>query len=147
MKKDYTNKEYGKYVDEMSPNSNFVKNTIMAFIVGGIICIIAEGIGDYMRMRQVDEEVVKLSLPVIMIAIAAFLTGLGLYEKIAKFAGAGTIVPITGFANAVCSPSMEFKSEGIIMGIGTKMFAVAGPVIVFGSISSIVVGFLYFLFG
>lgn len=147
MIKDYTNKEYEKYVQQKSPDSKSAKDTVMAFVVGGLICVIAECIADYMRMRQVDEETVKLALPVIMVFLSAFLTGLGIYEKIAKFAGAGTIVPITGFANAVCSPAMEFHSEGIVMGIGAKMFVIAGPVIVFGTITSIVVGFLYFLFG
>lgn len=147
MNKDYTKKEYQDYVKKKSPKSNIVRDTIYAFVIGGLICIIAEGIADYLRYREVSEEIVKVALPTIMVGLGAFFTAIGWYEKLAKYGGAGTIVPITGFANAVVSPAVEFKTEGQVMGIGSKMFAIAGPVIVFGTIASIVVGFVYFLFG
>ena len=99
-----------------------------------------------MLARGVSEQTISNSVPIIMIAIGAFLTGIGVYEKIAKFAGAGTIIPITGFANAIVSPAMEFKSEGLVLGLGAKMFVIAGPVIVYGTITSVVVGILFFLF-
>lgn len=99
-----------------------------------------------MLARGVSEQTISNSVPIIMIAIGAFSTGIGVYEKIAKFAGAGTIIPITGFANAIVSPAMEFKSEGLVLGLGAKMFVIAGPVIVYGTITSVVVGILFFLF-
>jgi len=146
MKKDYTPEQYSKYIDEKSPKSNILKNTAMAFVSGGAICTIAQGIGAYMRFRGMGEQAVANALPIIMIAIGAFLTGIGIYEKIAKRAGAGTLVPITGFANAIVSPAMEFKSEGLILGLAAKMFVIAGPVIVYGTITSIIIGIAYYLF-
>jgi stage V sporulation protein AC len=147
LKKDYTNKEYQDYVEKKAPKSKILKDTLLAFVIGGLICVLAELIADYMRYRGAAEETVASALPTVMVALGAFFTGLGWYDRLAKYAGAGTIVPITGFANAVVSPAIEFKPEGHVMGIGTRMFAVAGPVIVFGTISSIIVGFVYYLFG
>ena len=146
MKNDYTKKEYNEYVEKKSPKSHIVRDTVLAYIIGGLICVFSQAIANYMRGRGVDEETIKSALPVIMVAISAFLTGIGVYEKIAKYGGAGTIVPITGFANSVVSPAIEFKAEGYVMGIGAKMFIIAGPVIVYGTISSIIVGFIYYLF-
>ncbi|OQB15232.1 MAG: SpoVA protein [Firmicutes bacterium ADurb.Bin193] len=147
MKKDYTNQEYTDYIEKKSPKSNTIRDTALAFVIGGLICMIAEGIADYMRYRGVSEEIIKSALPIVMVGLGAFFTGLGLYEKLAKYGGAGTIVPITGFANAVVSPAIEFKTEGHVMGIGAKMFIIAGPVIVFGTIASIAVGLFYYFFG
>jgi len=145
MKKDFTNKEYKEYVERMSQDSSIVKDTVKAFLAGGFICAVGQAIANYMRMRMVDEETVKAALPIILIIIASFATSLGLFEKAAKFVGAGVTVPITGFANAVCAPAIEFRSEGIVMGIGAKMFVISGPVIVFGTISSVVVGALRYI--
>jgi len=146
LKKNYTPKEYNDYIEKKSPKSKILKDTAFAFVIGGLICVIAEIIKNYMLARGVSEQTVSNAVPVIMIAIGAFLTGIGVYEKIAKVAGAGTIIPITGFANAIVSPAMEFKSEGLVLGLGAKMFIIAGPVIVYGTITSVVVGISLFLF-
>ena len=140
MKKDFTNKEYEKYVTEKMPKSPF-----KAFLVGGIICTIAQVITYFMKKYGVEEETVNLAIPVIMIFLGGLLTGVGLYSKLGKFAGAGSIVPITGFANSIVSPSMEFKTEGFITGLAVKIFSVAGPVVVFGTITSVIIGFVYWL--
>ena len=142
-----TNKQYQDYVKTKSPKSTIMRNTAAAFVIGGLICVIGQAIADYLNCRGVLEEDIKNALPTIMIALGAFFTALGLYDKLAKLGGAGTIVPITGFANAVVSPAIEYKPEGHVMGIGTKMFIDAGPVIVFGTIASVAVGLFYFLFG
>ncbi|MDR0405454.1 MAG: SpoVA/SpoVAEb family sporulation membrane protein [Clostridiales bacterium] len=147
MNKDYTNKEYADYIKKKSPKSRTVRDTARAFLVGGLICAFAQAAANYMEFRGVDAETLKNALPVIMVGLGALFTGAGLYEKLAKFGGAGTIVPITGFANAVVSPAMEFKTEGHVLGAGAKMFVIAGPVIVFGTIASVAVGLIYFLFG
>ncbi len=147
VNKDYSNKEYQDYVEQKSPKSHLLRDTAMAFVVGGLICVVAQGIGDFLRARGAQEETVKLAIPVIMVGLSAFFTGLGWYEKLAKYGGAGTVVPITGFANAMVSPALEFKTEGQVMGIGAKMFSIAGPVIVFGTIASMIVGFAHFLLG
>lgn len=146
MKKDYTSEEYNKYVKKMSPKSKIVRDTVIAFLVGGLICVIAEFISLTMKKYGIDEETVKTAVPVIMIFIGAFLTGINVYGKIGKFAGAGSIVPITGFANAVVSSAMEFKSEGFVLGLAVKMFTVAGPVIVYGIAVSVAIGLVYCLF-
>lgn len=146
MKKDYTSEEYNKYVKKMSPKSKLFRDTVIAFLVGGLICVIAEFISLTMKKYGIDEETVKTAVPVIMIFIGAFLTGINVYGKIGKFAGAGSIVPITGFANAVVSSAMEFKSEGFVLGLAVKMFTVAGPVIVYGIAVSVAIGLAYCLF-
>lgn len=146
MKKDYTAEEYNKYVAQMSPKSKIVKDTCIAFLVGGLICAGAQAISWALRKKGIDEETVKKALPVIMIFIGSFLTGINLYSKIGKFAGAGTIVPITGFANSIVSSAMEYKSEGLITGLAVKMFVVAGPVIVYGTIVSVAIGLVYSFF-
>lgn len=147
LDKHFTNKEYQEYVEKKAPKSKTARDTVMAFVIGGLICVLAEAVADYLRYRGVAEDDVKTALPIIMVGLGALFTGLGWYEKLAKHAGAGTIVPITGFANAVVSPAIEYKTEGHVMGIGAKMFTVAGPVIVFGTIASVVVGLIYYLFG
>ena len=146
MKKDYTPEEYNKYVSKKSPKSKIVKDTCIAFLVGGAICTVAQVISWGMKKYGIDEETVKKALPVIMIFIGAFLTGINVYSKIGRFSGAGSIVPITGFANSIVSSAMEFKSEGWILGLAVKMFTVAGPVIVYGTAVSVLVGIIYCLF-
>lgn len=146
MKKDYTAEEYNKYVAQMSPKSKIVKDTCIAFLAGGLICAGAQVISWALRKRGIDEAIVKKALPIIMILIGSFLTGINLYSKIGKFAGAGTIVPITGFANSIVSSAMEYKSEGFITGLAVKMFVVAGPVIVYGTIVSVGIGLVYSFF-
>ena len=141
-----TTKDYQKYVDKKSPNSPILKNCLNAFWVGGLICSIGQIILDFCMFRGLSEETSGTLVSIFLIGISAFLTGLNIFNKIGKFAGAGSLVPITGFANSVVAPAMEYKSEGYIMGVGAKMFTVAGPVLVYGTSSSIIVGFIYFLF-
>ena len=146
MKK-YTQEEYLNYVQKKSPNSNLFKNVLIAFVVGGLICVIGQCFSDfYEKVLGLNEETVKTAVPVTMIFLGAFFTGLNLYNKLAKYAGGGTLVPITGFANAIVSPAMEFKKEGFILGVAAKMFTIAGPVLVYGICSSVIIGLLYFLF-
>ncbi len=144
MKK-MTPNEYDQYVKNISPNSPIGKNMLWAFVVGGIICTVGEGFRQLYGAVGCDDKAIAAFTSITMVAIGAILTGLDLYDNIAKFAGAGTIIPITGFANSIVSIAMEYKSEGFVLGVAAKMFVIAGPVLVFGTISSIVVGFIYFL--
>jgi len=139
--------EYQKYVKERAPKSPIVKDCVCAFLVGGLICALAEALTYGYGLMNISEENVKTLVPVTLIFLAALLTGLGVFDDIAKFAGAGTLVPITGFANAVASPAIDTKSEGLVMGVGAQMFTIAGPVIVYGVLTSVSYGFLYWLWG
>ena len=141
-----TQKEYQNYVDKKSPNSPIFKNCIKAFFIGGLICSFGQIIMDFCMYKKIDESISGTIVSIILIAISAFLTGLNIFNKIGKVAGAGSLVPITGFANSIVAPSMEYKSEGYVMGVGAKMFTVAGPVLVYGISSSIIVGLIYFIF-
>lgn len=140
-----TNKEYQKYVDKMTPNSPIFKDIILSFLFGGTICTIGQFIFNGYSMLDLKETTVSMLTSSTMVFIGAFLTGLGIYDKIAKHAGAGTIVPITGFANSVASPAIEFKSEGMVLGLAVKMFTVAGPVIVYGITSGVIAGIIYYI--
>lgn len=142
----YTKPEYSKYVDKKSPNSPLAKNIAWAFIVGGIICVIGQWITNFFLARGLPRDTVSAITSILLILGAIILTSLGWYDLIGKRAGAGSVVPITGFANSIASPAIEFKTEGLIMGLGAKMFTVAGPVLVYGISASIIVGFLYFIF-
>ena len=141
-----TQKDYQEYVNQKSPNSPILKNCFNAFWVGGLICSIGQIIFSFCLYKGLDETASGTIVSIILIAISAFLTGLNIFNKIGKFAGVGSLVPITGFANSIVAPAMEYKSEGYIMGVGAKMFTVAGPVLVYGISTSIIVGFVYFLF-
>ena len=141
-----TQKKYQEYVDKKSPNSPILKNCFNAFWVGGLICTFGQIISLICKARGFDEASSGTIVSIILIAISAFLTSLNLFNKIGKFAGAGSLVPITGFANSIVAPSIEFKSEGYVMGVGSKMFTIAGPVLVFGICSSIIVGIIYLIF-
>ncbi len=141
-----TNKEYGEYVKKMTPNSKLIPNMLKAFAVGGLICCLGQGLLDGMMAAGLSKENAATAESIILVFIGALLTGAGVYDDIAKFAGAGTLVPITGFANSVVSPALEFKTEGFITGTAAKMFIIAGPVIVFGIASSIVYGIILVLF-
>ena len=141
-----TQKKYQEYVDKKSPNSPILKNCFNAFWVGGLICTFGQIISLICKARGFDEATSGTIVSIILIAISAFLTSLNLFNKIGKFAGAGSLVPITGFANSIVSPAMEYKSEGYVMGVGGKMFTVAGPVLVFGISTSILVGLVYLIF-
>lgn len=140
------NKEaYQKKVSD-NEKSPFLKNLIWAFVIGGLICMLGQGLTDLYTSFGFDKEMSGGLTSVTLIFLSGLFTGLGLYEKLASHAGAGTLVPITGFANAVVSPSIEFKNEGFIFGVGVKMFTVAGPVIVYGVLTSVVGGILYYIF-
>ena len=139
-------KSYQEYVDKKSPNSPILKNCINAFWVGGLICSIGQIILNICTQRGLSTEISGTIVSIILIGLSAFLTGLNIFNRIGKFAGAGSLIPITGFANSVVSPAMEYKSEGYIMGVGGKMFTVAGPVLVFGISTSILVGLVYLIF-
>ena len=141
------NQEYLDYVNRTSPKSPMLKNMLLAFLFGGLICVIGQAFGDlYKNVFHMDIENSKTAVSITMVFLGALLTGLDIYPKIAKYAGAGTIVPITGFANSIASPAMEFKREGLGTGMSAKMFVVAGPVLVYGITSSIVVGIIYYLY-
>lgn len=144
MNKNFTKQEYSKYVKSVSPNSKLFINIIKAFVVGGIICVIGQVIFNWLNGRGLDPEMVSGLTSTIMIFLGAFFTALNIYDELGRFAGAGSIVPITGFANSVVSPAMEFKTEGYIMGTAAKMFVIAGPVIVFGICSSVLVGIIHY---
>lgn len=139
-----TKQEYLNYLEKKSPNSPIFKNMAMAFLVGGAICTIGQGFLDiYMKILKLPEEQAYTFESITMIFLGALFTGLNLYSKLGKFAGAGSIVPITGFANSIVSPAMEFKKEGLVLGLASKMFVIAGPVLVYGITASVVVGVIY----
>ena len=140
-----TDKEYQKLVDEISPKSPIGKDCLGAFLVGGIICTIGQFFINYYTKLGLDKTDAGTAASMTLVAMSAILTGLSLYDNIAKFAGAGTLVPITGFANAIAAPAIEFKTEGFILGVGAKMFTIAGPVIVYGVSASVVYGFVYWI--
>ena len=138
--------EYKKYVDQKSPKPTYLKNYIMAFLVGGLICCIGQGINDfYMKVINLDKLDASSVTSMTLIFLGAILTGFGVYDLIGKFAGAGSIIPITGFANSIVSPAMEFKKEGYVMGVGANLFKIAGPVLVYGISSSIICGLIYYI--
>lgn len=137
-------KEYQQYVNTKLPKINYVKNCVWAFMVGGLICTIAQAVFNILKKFGVKEEEAATFTVIIMILASAILTGVGIYDKIGKRAGAGSIVPITGFANSIVAPAMEFKREGYVLGVGAKMFSIAGPVLVYGFGSSVIVGLVYY---
>ena len=138
-----TDKEYQKLVDEISPKSPIGKDCLGAFVVGGIICVIGQFFINFYTKLGLDKDAAGTAASMTLVVISATLTGLSLYDNIAKFAGAGTLVPITGFANSIAAPAVEFKTEGFILGLGAKMFTIAGPVIVYGLSASVVYGLIY----
>lgn len=141
-----TDKEYGKLVEELSPRSPIGKDCLGAFLTGGIICTIGQFFINYYTKLGLDKDAAGTAASMTLVLISAILTGLSLYDNIAKHAGAGTLVPITGFANSIAAPAVEFKTEGFILGVGAKMFTIAGPVIVYGISASVVYGLIYWLY-
>ena len=133
-------KEYQQYVHQKAKKSPIVKDTVLAFVIGGLICVIGQVIQNGWSAAGLNQEDAGTATSCTLVFLSALLTGLNLYNKIARFGGAGTLVPITGFANSVVSPAIDFKSEGFITGMAAKMFVVAGPVIVFGTAASVVYG-------
>ena len=140
-----TEKEYGKLVKDMSPKSPLWKDCLWAFLIGGLICTIGQLIMNGYLALGMEKEEAGTAMSMTLVALSALLTGLSLYDNIAKHAGAGTLVPITGFANAVSSAAIEFKTEGFILGVGAKIFTIAGPVIVYGVAASVVYGLIYWV--
>ena len=139
--------KYQEYVKKKSPSSPLLKDMLFAFVIGGAICTLGQGLHDLWMLAKLDSLSASAATSATLIFLSALLTGLNLYDDIAKHAGAGTLVPITGFANAVVSAALEFKSEGYIMGMSAKMFTVAGPVLVFGICGSVVYGLVLCLVG
>ena len=140
-----TEKEYGQLVKDLSPKSPMWRDCLMAFFVGGLICTLGQlAINGYTALG-LEKQDASTAASMSLVALSALLTGLSLYDNIAKHAGAGTLVPITGFANSVAAPAVEFKTEGFILGVGAKMFTIAGPVIVYGVSASVVYGFIYWI--
>ena len=142
-----TNEEYKKYTERHAPRSPVGKNLLWAFLIGGLICCLGQFLMNLYTSLGLDEEIAATAESISLVFLGALLTGLGLYDTIAKRAGAGTLVPITGFANSVVAPALEFKTEGFITGTAVKMFSIAGPVIVFGISASVVYGLILCLIG
>lgn len=140
------NKEYQKYAEKKIPKPTYFKNIIYAFIIGGAICVFGQIIMNMLSKFGLDEKSVAVGTSIILVFVGSFLTGIGVYDKIAKIGGAGAAIPITGFANSIVSPAMEFKREGFIFGVAARMFNIAGPVLVYGVGSSVIVGILYLIF-
>ena len=143
---DMTNEEYGKYIQKHQPRSPLGKDMLRSFLVGGLICTLGQALSLWFQALGLDEEAGGTAVSITLVFLGALLTGVGLYDDIARFAGAGTLVPITGFANAVVAPALEFRREGLVGGTCARMFTIAGPVIVYGVGSSVVYGLLLVLF-
>ena len=139
-----TEKEYSELVDELSPNSPLWRDCLGAFLIGGLICALGQVLMNVYSF-WLDETGAGTAVSMTLVALAALLTGLSLYDNIAKFAGAGTLVPITGFANSIAAPAVEFKTEGFVLGVAAKMFTIAGPVIVYGTAAGVVYGVIYWI--
>ena len=140
-----TKQEYDELVKQKTPNSTILKNCIKAFLIGGLICVLGEVLLKMYKNLGLSQEDAGTMVSVTLVFLSALLTGLNIYPKIAKHAGAGTIVPITGFANAVTAPALEAKTEGYVLGVGAKIFTIAGPVILYGVLSSVIAGIIYFI--
>ncbi len=140
-------KEYTQIVHQTSKKSHLAKDMLMAFIVGGIICTLGQLIWNLYEMIGFDSVRASSLMSITLIFLASFFTGIKIFDNIAKHAGAGTLVPITGFSNAITSPAMEFKDEGMILGVGAKIFTIAGPVIAYGTIASVIYGIIYYIIG
>lgn len=138
-------KQYEQYVKEVTPTHNLPLNMAKAFITGGLICVLGQIILNFAQSRGADQEMAGSWCSLILILLSVILTGLGIYPRIGKFGGAGALVPITGFANSVAASAIEYKAEGQVFGIGCKIFTIAGPVILYGILSSWILGFIYYI--
>lgn len=135
--------DYKKLVSQKSQPSPILKNTLRAFLVGGLICVLGQLLGELYAYLGADEELKSTLVSITLVFLAVLLTGLDVYDNVAKFAGAGTLVPITGFANSVVAPAIDTKAEGWVLGVGAKIFTIAGPVILYGTLSSVIYGVIY----
>ena len=140
-----TEKEYGKLVQDLSPKSPIWKDCLWAFVVGGLICTLGQVFMNWYDKLGLDETNAGTATAMTLVVLSALFTGLSLYDNLAKHAGAGTLVPITGFANAIAAPAVEFKTEGFVLGVAAKMFTIAGPVIVYGTAAGVVYGIVYWI--
>ena len=140
-----TEKEYEKLVQKAAPKSPIGKDCLNAFWIGGLICVLGQILANSYGAFGLDKDAASTATSITLVALSALLTGLSLYDNLAKYGGAGTLVPITGFANAIAAPAVEFKTEGFILGVGAKLFTIAGPVIVYGLSASVVYGLIYWL--
>ena len=140
-----TEKQYGKLVEQFAPKSPMWKDCLNAFWIGGLICVLGQALIDLYTNLGLEKQDASTAGSMSLVFLSALLTGLSLYDDIARHAGAGTLVPITGFANSIAAPAVEFRTEGFILGVGAKMFTIAGPVIVYGVSASVVYGFIYWL--
>ncbi len=138
---------YSKYAEGRAGKSKLLPDCFRAFLVGGIICCIGQGLTELYMYINITEDIVKILVPITIIFLTALLTGFGIFDNIAKFGGAGTLVPITGFANAVVSPAIDCKNEGLVLGLGAKLFIIAGPVILYGTVASVIWGVIYWVLG
>jgi stage V sporulation protein AC len=145
MKKPISKHEYQNMVEKKSPGSHIIRNIFAAFITGGAICSVGQVIINFTKNMGADKDTVAAVTSIVMIFLGAFLTGINVYDEIGKFGGAGASVPITGFSNSIVSPAMEYKKEGYVMGVGAKMFLIAGPVLVYGIFASVIAGIAYFV--
>ena len=139
-----SDKEYIEYVEKKNPKSKLGINCLKAFLIGGLICAVGQGFLNLYKYLGSDKETASTLVTVTMVFLGALLTGLNIYPKIAKHGGAGTLVPVTGFSNAVSAPALEAKTEGYVLGVGAKIFTIAGPVMLFGTLSSVICGIIYF---
>lgn len=140
-----TQKQYGRLVKEMSPKSPIWRDCLLSFLIGGGICLLGQVFMNFYTGIELSKEDAATATSMSLVAISALLTGLSLYDDIAKYAGAGTLVPITGFANSIAAPAVEFKTEGFILGVGARMFTIAGPVIVYGLCAGVLYGLIYWI--
>ena len=145
MQQVMSKEEYKKYVDKKSPDSKLFLNVSRAFLVGGLICMLGQFFMNSFKAMGFDKDITASLTSVVMVFLGVLFTALNIYDDLGRFAGAGSIVPITGFANSIASPAMEYKSEGFVLGIGTRMFLIAGPVLVFGVSASILAGVIHYL--
>jgi len=139
--------DYKKYVEQKAEKSPLLRDCINAFLYGGAICVLGQAISNFFEKTiKLGKEETSAAVAICLIFLGVFLSAIGYYGKIAKYAGAGTIIPITGFANSIVSPAIEFKSEGLVLGLGAKMFVIAGPVLVYGVLTSFIYGIIYYIF-
>ena len=141
----WSNAEYRRHVDAIAPKSPCLKNCINAFLTGGGICLLGQVLSHWFQGMDLERDMTSAAASICLVFLSALLTGLAVYDDIAKFAGAGTLVPITGFANSIVSPAVEFKTEGVILGTCAKMFTIAGPVLVYGVSASVIYGLIYWI--
>ena len=141
-----SNGEYRRHIEAIAPGSKLFRNCLRAFLIGGAICTLGQFLRNtYSSLFDLDTEAASLATSITLVFLSALATGLSVYDDLAKFAGAGTLVPITGFANSIVAPAVEYKTEGLILGTAAKMFTIAGPVIVYGVSASVIYGFVYWI--